>query len=76
MRGKGNSELADDTSDVSKSDASRTAGSIPAPTSPARRRNSVKAGDGQVGQTLRTVYQQTVNENIPAEMLDLLGKLA
>ncbi|TVV72639.1 NepR family anti-sigma factor [Sphingomonas solaris] len=31
---------------------------------------------GNVGNALRTVYDQTVNEDIPGEMLDLLGKLA
>jgi hypothetical protein len=29
----------------------------------------------EVGNSLRMVYQQTVNEDIPPEMLDLLGKL-
>ncbi|MBA3676997.1 MAG: hypothetical protein H0W74_06275 [Sphingosinicella sp.] len=29
----------------------------------------------EVGSSLRMVYQQTVNEDIPPEMLDLLGKL-
>jgi hypothetical protein len=28
-----------------------------------------------VGHALRSVYQRTVNEDIPPEMLDLLGKL-
>ena len=28
-----------------------------------------------MGAALRTVYQRTVNEPIPDEMLDLLGKL-
>lgn len=31
--------------------------------------------DGHVGQVLRTVYQRTVDEDIPSEMLDLLSKL-
>lgn len=36
-----------------------------------------KAGDkGDVGKSLRTVYQQTVNEDVPDELLDLLGKLS
>ena len=44
---------------------------------PARRKAApVRPADGNVGQTLRHVYQQTVNEDVPAEMLDLLGKLA
>ena len=35
-----------------------------------------KRGDSpEVGQALRTVYQRTVDEDIPPEMLDLLGKL-
>ena len=29
----------------------------------------------ELGNALRSVYQQTVNEDIPPEMLDLLGKL-
>ena len=35
----------------------------------------VSEPDAQVGTVLRTVYQQTVEEDIPAEMLDLLRKL-
>lgn len=31
--------------------------------------------DNMVTQVLRNVYQKTVNEDIPAEMLDLLSKL-
>jgi hypothetical protein len=31
---------------------------------------------GEVGTALRSAYEQTVSENIPSEMLDLLGKLA
>ncbi|WP_336970304.1 NepR family anti-sigma factor [Sphingobium aromaticiconvertens] len=31
--------------------------------------------DSHVGQVLRTVYQRTVDEAIPSEMLDLLSKL-
>ena len=30
---------------------------------------------GDVGNALRSIYQQTVDEAIPSEMLDLLGKL-
>ncbi len=39
---------------------------------PSRKR---KTGGGEVGDALRTVYQRTINEDIPPEMLDLLGKL-
>jgi hypothetical protein len=31
---------------------------------------------GHVGSSLRSVYEQTVNEEIPSEFLDLLGKLS
>ncbi|GGE79262.1 NepR family anti-sigma factor [Sphingomonas prati] len=32
-------------------------------------------GDANVGQALRSAYQRTVNEDVPADLLDLLGKL-
>jgi hypothetical protein len=31
--------------------------------------------DGEIGQALRSVYEKAVEEAIPREMLDLLGKL-
>ncbi|QPQ56275.1 hypothetical protein IC614_06555 [Allosphingosinicella flava] len=34
-----------------------------------------KPASPEVGHALRSVYQQTINEDIPPEMLDLLGKL-
>jgi len=33
------------------------------------------AQDGAVGKALRSAYQQTVGEAVPADLLDLLGKL-
>jgi len=35
----------------------------------------VQSKDRDMGAALRTVYQRTVDEAIPREMLDLLGKL-
>jgi hypothetical protein len=32
-------------------------------------------GSGDVGNALRSVYQHTVDERIPPDLLDLLGKL-
>ncbi len=32
-------------------------------------------GDANVGQALRSAYQRTVNEDVPSDLLDLLGKL-
>ncbi len=40
---------------------------------PARTRNPTAPAN--VGDALRSVYQRTVDEDIPPEMLDLLGKL-
>jgi hypothetical protein len=40
----------------------------------ARRRDGGPTDD--VGKALRTVFEQTVDEDIPSEMLDLLNKLA
>lgn len=34
-----------------------------------------REGDRDVGHALRTIYQKTVDESVPKEMLDLLGKL-
>lgn len=39
------------------------------------RKGGGKPAGPEVGQALRTVYQRTVEEDIPPEMLDLLGKL-
>ena len=39
---------------------------------PARKRRPPAA---EFGQALKTVYQRTIEEDIPPEMLDLLGKL-
>ena len=34
-----------------------------------------RADSPEVGQALRTVYQRTIDEDIPPDLLDLLGKL-
>lgn len=44
--------------------------------SPARKSTAkAQAKDRDMGSALRTVYQKTVEEAVPDEMLDLLGKL-
>ena len=43
----------------------------PAPSRSRKRR----AAPGEVGNALRSAYQRMVDEDIPPEMLDLLGKL-
>lgn len=47
--------------------------SLKKPRAKARAGNAPQQGN--LGNALRTVYQQTVSEDIPPEMLDLLGKL-
>ena len=44
----------------------------------ARRRSDrdVRKLEPQIGRALRTVYDETVGEEIPPEMLELLGKLS
>lgn len=39
-------------------------------------RPAAQSTDRDVGHALRSVYSTTVNEDIPAELLDLLGKLS
>jgi hypothetical protein len=43
---------------------------------PAGKKSRDKTQQGHVGEALRSIYQQTVNEEIPDEFLDILGKLA
>ena len=40
---------------------------------PRKSAKTVPTGSAPVGDALRGVYQETVNETIPAELLDLLG---
>jgi hypothetical protein len=44
------------------------------PDEPKRPRKK-KGQTAEVGDALRSVYQRAINEDIPPEMLDLLGKL-
>jgi hypothetical protein len=39
------------------------------------RRGGKRAPSGEIGSALRSVYDGALNEDIPPEMLDLLGKL-
>ena len=56
--------------DSKKAPAPRDPASPPRPVKPA-----TGAGDRDMGTALRKIYQRAVEETIPAEMLDLLGKL-
>lgn len=39
------------------------------------RKKKAKGDSGEIGNALRSIYDRTVEESIPSEMLDLLGKL-
>jgi hypothetical protein len=41
----------------------------------AERRGRKRPPSGEIGSALRSVYDGALNEDIPPEMLDLLGKL-
>jgi hypothetical protein len=43
---------------------------------PSQKDSGHGSGDRDVGHALRTVYSKTVSEDIPSELLDLLGKLS
>jgi hypothetical protein len=43
---------------------------------PAAKKSRDKTRQGHVGDALRSIYQQTVDEEVPDEFLDILGKLA
>jgi hypothetical protein len=46
------------------------------PAVPPPQKTSKKGGNKEVGNALRTVYDETLSETVPPEMLDLLGKLS
>lgn len=46
------------------------------PTSKAKSKGKTSGGKNPiVGEALRSIYQKTIDESVPQEMLDLLGKL-
>jgi hypothetical protein len=49
----------------------------PADETPPRKKGSRQknASSPEVGHALRNIYQHTIDEEIPADLLDLLGKL-
>ena len=47
----------------------------PSPSPQPTKSGDERPGDRDTGAALRSVYQKTVDETVPDEMLDLLGKL-
>jgi hypothetical protein len=64
--------LANDKDGERRRKSSPPSDTAPTSQQPRARR---KRADTPVGSALRSAYQQTVDEDVPAEMLDLLGKL-
>lgn len=56
-------------------DEPERAGAAPRTADAGKPKKPQGAGGRDVGAALRTVYQKTVEERIPDEFLDLLGKL-
>jgi hypothetical protein len=59
-------------------DGERRRKSAPSPDSQGANENKPRkkrANTPEVGHALRAAYQQTINEDIPPDLLDLLGKL-
>ena len=74
MNREGTSEL---TANEKKNTARRAAQENSARGGPGRSGRRIKrAINDPLGEALRSVFDTTVDEAIPAEMLDLLGKLA
>ena len=46
-----------------------------APAGSVQSKSKRRKPNGEVGAALRSVYERTIEERIPPEMLDLLGKL-
>lgn len=44
-------------------------------TSPAKTRRGKRPADAHVGSALRSVWDETLGEQVPPDMMDLLGKL-
>ena len=58
----------------SNSDHQTDAGEADMPR-PGPRAKKKRADTPEVGQALRSIYQRTIDEDIPPDLLDLLGKL-
>ena len=74
---KGPSEGDERLSEARRKSKSGTGGKgKPVPTDGAERRaGAPRKNQGDVGRVLRSVYDTTLNEDIPDDFLDLLGKL-
>ena len=58
-----------------KGNSRKDGASKPAVPGSERRAGAPRKNQGDVGRVLRSVYDRTLNEDIPDDFLDLLGKL-
>ena len=72
--GANGAALSAKSTSAKSTSASPTAASPSSSGTPGRA-SSRRGSDANVGNVLRSVYQSAVQEDIPAEMLDLLSKL-
>ena len=61
--------------DLDRERRRKAEGEVTGEVEPVRRPRNRRKQSADVGDALRSVYQRTVAEDIPPEMLDLLGKL-
>jgi hypothetical protein len=67
--------LADEKDDERRPRPPQETGSEPSASQVTADRKKRRPATPEVGQALRSAYQRTLDESIPPEMLDLLGKL-
>ena len=71
-RSRGDERLSDRKVGDSRSPEGKGKKSAPAPT--AKKKRPQRAGD--IGRALRSVYDETLREDVPDDFQDLLGKLS
>jgi hypothetical protein len=74
-RSEGDEELSEAKRSSSNDDASEDEKSAGAKKTSDRRPGAPRKNQGDVGRVLRSVYDSTLNEDIPDDFLNLLGKL-
>jgi hypothetical protein len=72
---QGGVDLLHFTDEPDRESRRKTESEKPVATDGAPRPRARSKQPGDVGNALKTVYQRTIDEEIPPEMLDLLGKL-
>lgn len=74
-RSEGDEELSEAKRNSSDENAGKNEDSVGAKKKGDRRPGAPRKNQGDVGRVLRSVYDTTLNEDIPDDFLNLLGKL-